>query len=417
MSSGSMLVQQNEVQQQQQHQNHFATLVPPAAVSGTRVCVTGATGYVAGHIVKQLLERGYIVHATCRDPRNRKAVGHLLSLPYAQERLRLFPADLTVPGSFMHAIAGCRYVIHTASPYALECPAGQEEELLIKPAVQGTENVLASVNATPTVERVVVTSSTAAVFTDGTERGRDHVFTENDWNLIATSSRFPYFYSKKMAELRAYEMCKEAGGRWKLCTINPGAIWGPPLSNRVDGESVRQLLHLMSGVMWPYAANIGMGMVDVRDVARAHIAAMENSAASGRYLINSQCCYLLAEASKQLRKQYPQQWIPPLLGPTWGVLLFGPFMGLPQDLAKAMLDKAPKIDAGKAAKDLGMTPESYITPQQCVADMAQVMMAKHMVPSFSMPVMPLVTLCGLLVLAVVALAVLLLLRLMGVIAL
>lgn len=79
------------------------------------------------------------------------------------------------------------------------CP--QEEELLIKPAVQGTENVLACVNATPSVERVVLTSSTAAIFTDGTERGRGHVFTENDWNIVATTTKFPYFYSKKMAEL------------------------------------------------------------------------------------------------------------------------------------------------------------------------------------------------------------------------
>jgi len=407
-------MQPNGLQQQQQ-QSPFATAVPEQ--SGTRVCVTGATGYVAGHVVKQLLERGYIVHATCRDPRNRKAVGHLLSLPYAQERLHLFPADLTAPGSFMPAIAGCRYVIHTASPYALECPAGQEDEMLIKPAVQGTENVLASVNATASVERVVITSSTAAVFTDGTERGKDYVFTEADWNLTATTSKFPYFYSKKMAELRAYEMCKEAGGRWKMCTINPGAIWGPPLSNRIDGESVRQLLHLMSGVMWPFAANIGMGVVDVRDVARAHIAAMESPSASGRYLINSRCCYLLAEARKQLRKAYPKQWIPPLMGPFYGVLVFGPFMGLPQDLAKAMLDKAPKIDASKAAKDLGMTPGSYITPEQCVSDMAAAMMAKRMVPAFSMPVMPMVTVCGLLVAAVLALAVLLLLRLMGLIAL
>ncbi len=79
----------------------------------------------AGHIVKQLLERGYTVHATCRDPRNRKSVHHLLELPGAAERLKLFAADLTVPGSFMHAMAGCRFVIHTASPYALECPPGQ----------------------------------------------------------------------------------------------------------------------------------------------------------------------------------------------------------------------------------------------------------------------------------------------------
>ena len=77
----------------------------------------------------------------------------------------------------------------------------QEEELLIKPAVMGTENVLTCVNATASVERVVVTSSTAAVFTDGTERGEGHVFTEADWNVIATPVKFPYFYSKKMAEL------------------------------------------------------------------------------------------------------------------------------------------------------------------------------------------------------------------------
>lgn len=73
----------------------------------------------------QLLERGYTVHATCRDPRNRKAVAHLTSMPHAEERLKLFAADLTVPGSFMQAIVGCECVIHTASPYALECPPGQ----------------------------------------------------------------------------------------------------------------------------------------------------------------------------------------------------------------------------------------------------------------------------------------------------
>jgi nucleoside-diphosphate-sugar epimerase len=212
---------------------------------------------------------------------------------------------------------------------------------------------------------------------------------------------------------RAIEMCKEARGRWKLCTINPGAIWGPPLSHRVDGESVRQCLHLLSGVMWPFAANIGMGMVDVRDVARAHIAAMENPEASGRYLVNSKCCYLLSEARRWLRKKYPKQWVPPLLGPVFGVLIFGPFMGLPQDLARAMLNKAPEIDASRAAKDLDMTPESYIGPEQCVMDMAEALFAKGMVPRFSTPVMPFVTLCAVLVIGVVSLAVLLLLRLAG----
>jgi len=80
---------------------------------------------------------------------------------------------------------------------------------------------------------------------------------------------------------KAYQMCKEAGGQWSLCSINPGAIWGPPLSNRLDGESINQCIDLLSGMMWPFVADIACGFVDVRDVARAHIAAMENPSASG----------------------------------------------------------------------------------------------------------------------------------------
>lgn len=187
---------------------------------------------------------------------------------------------------------------------------------------------------------------------------------------------------------RAYEMCKEAGGRWSLCSINPGAIWGPPLSQRIDGESVNQCLDLLSGVMWPFAANIAMGMVDVRDVARAHIAAMENPQASGRYLINARSGYLLADAMRVLRKEHPKQWVPCMVGPSWGVLLFAPLLGLPRDLCAAMLNRCPVIDASKAAKDLGMTPESYIKPESTISEMAAALKAKRMVPAFRMPIIP-----------------------------
>lgn len=187
---------------------------------------------------------------------------------------------------------------------------------------------------------------------------------------------------------RAYEMCKEAGGAWTLCSINPGAIWGPPLSNRLDGESINQCLDLLSGVMWPFAANIAMGCVDVRDVARAHIAAMENSKASGRYLINARSGYLLVDAMRVLRSKYPQQWVPCMPGPRHGVLLFGPLLGLPRDLCLAMLDKCPIIDASKAARDLGMTEDSYIKPETTIEEMAATLTKKGMVPPFRMPVVP-----------------------------
>uniref|UniRef100_A0A383W1Q2 NAD-dependent epimerase/dehydratase domain-containing protein n=1 Tax=Tetradesmus obliquus TaxID=3088 RepID=A0A383W1Q2_TETOB len=370
--------------------------------AGVRVCVTGGTGYVAGHIVQRLLEKGYIVHATCRDPSSMKAVGHLLRMRNASELLRLFPADLLTPGAFHEAVAGCTYVIHTASPYVIDCQPGQEEEELIKPAVFGTENVLNAVNAAGTVQRVVITASTASVFTDAFERGEGHVFSEADWNVSATPTKFPYFYSKKLAEQRAYEMCKEAGGRWALCSINPGAIWGPPLSSRLDGESVNQCLDLLSGVMWPFVANIACGMVDVRDVARAHVAAMENPAASGRYLINARSGYLLVDAMRVLRREYPKQWVPICAGPKFGVMLFGPLLGLPRDLCSAMLGRCPVIDASKAAKDLGMTPESYILPESTISEMGAALMAKGMVPSFRLPIIPLAVVSAVLLLALVA---------------
>lgn len=90
--------------------------------------------------------------------------------------------------------------------------------MLIRPAVAGTENVLAAVNATPCVERVVLTSSTAAVFTDATERGQGHVFSEEDWNLSASVTRFPYFYSKKLAELVG--ICGVRGELGKVVTCD-----------------------------------------------------------------------------------------------------------------------------------------------------------------------------------------------------
>lgn len=307
-----------------------------------------------------------------------KSVGHLLKLPGASERLILFSADLLRPGAFDQAVRGCEVVVHTASPYDVDVKPGQEEEALIRPAVEGTENVLNSVNKTPTVRRVVLTSSTAAVFTDPHERGKDHVFTEADWNITARPNKFPYFYSKVKAEQRAYEMCKLAGGQWTLATINPGAIWGPPLSDRIDGESVGQMRELLSGKLFPWAPTLGSGFVDVRDVAEAHYLAVITPGAQGRHLINAESRLFMIQASKVLRRRYPQlKWkIPRLIAPFPGTLAFGPVNGLPMDLAWAMCGKIPKIDTSKAAQSLNMT--KYIVPDQTVLDMAETMLAKGM---------------------------------------
>lgn len=109
----------------------MAVLEPPLRDAETRsqatVCVTGATGYVAGHIVRRLLAAGHTVHGTCRDPNNARSIKHLTSLPGAVDNLKLFKADLLAPGSFDEAVASCSVVFHTASPYAMQVPKGKEE--------------------------------------------------------------------------------------------------------------------------------------------------------------------------------------------------------------------------------------------------------------------------------------------------
>ncbi|KAF0709799.1 hypothetical protein As57867_005740, partial [Aphanomyces stellatus] len=131
--------------------------------ASTVVCVTGGSGFVGSYVVKTLLERGYTVHATARDVTNPAKVAHLTALPGAQDRLHLFQADLLRDGSFDDAIQGCSVVLHTASPFF---SANTTRDNLIEPAVQGTLTVLRSCARTPSVRRVVLTSSTAAISID-----------------------------------------------------------------------------------------------------------------------------------------------------------------------------------------------------------------------------------------------------------
>lgn len=126
------------------------------------VLVTGATGYVAGWLIKRLLESGVTVHATVRDLRDQdklKPLNRVAST--APGTLRYFQANLFDDGSYAEAMQGCRVVFHTASPFRLQARDPQSE--LIAPAVQGTHNVLNQATLTPSVQRVVLTSSCAAI--------------------------------------------------------------------------------------------------------------------------------------------------------------------------------------------------------------------------------------------------------------
>ncbi len=246
-------------------------------VTDSPVLVTGASGFIASHIVQQLLESGYRVRGTVRDPDKTRADGYLTGLPGALERLELATADLLTPGAFDDAVRDCEYVIHTASPYAIDVADPQRD--LVDPAVGGTISVLGSCRDVDSMRRVVLTSSVAAI----TDQADGHLNTESDWNTRSSLTRNPYYYSKTLAEQAAWQFMEAGKPRFDLVVINPFFVIGPSLVPGIN-TSHTSLIGLTNGTI-PAVLALQWPLVDVRDVARAHIMAMENPAAAGRYIV------------------------------------------------------------------------------------------------------------------------------------
>ena len=246
------------------------------SLTGT-VLVTGATGFVGAHLVHRLLERGHGVRGTVRAIGKNKDIAILRAFPGASERLELFEADLTKPGSFDAAAAGCSGVMHAASPYTLDVTDPQRD--LVDPALQGTREVLRAAHRSGTVQRVVLTSSMAAI-TDEPDSSR--VLTEGDWNVKSDLTRNPYYYSKVLAEREAWDFITRERPGFDLVAINPFMVIGPSLTSGLN-LSNELFVRLLQG-SFPAILSMAWGFVDVRDVAEAHVRALETPTAHGRYI-------------------------------------------------------------------------------------------------------------------------------------
>jgi nucleoside-diphosphate-sugar epimerase len=291
------------------------------------VLVTGGRGYIASWIVRYLLEAGHTVRATVRDPSRVTGLEHLQRLSDAHPgQLTLHGADLLEAGSFGAAMADCQLVIHTASPFLVGRIRDAQRQL-IRPALEGTQNVLGSVNATGSVRRVVLTSSVAAIYGDNIDmRGRDH-FTEADWNTTSSERHQPYSYSKTVAERAAWDL-QAAQDRWDLITIHPGLVLGPSLTTASDSGSMTTMSHFVDYSMLLGAPALAMAIVDVRDTARAHLQAAFVPAARGRYIATAETMSLL-QIGQVLRGRFgPRLSFPRFEAPKPLVKLAAPTAGL-----------------------------------------------------------------------------------------
>lgn len=338
------------------------------------VLITGVSGYVGSWCTQNALEAGYDVVGTVRDPASDKCgflrdamEGNKSSKMSAKAagRLTLVKADLlSGDAAWDEVFSGQKqridYVMHTASPYFGKEPSDPDD--YIRPAVEGTKSVVHAA-IKHGVKRIVFTSTVGTMWfpiVDG------KTYTSESWSEIEGNSS--YGKSKTLAEQAAWDLVK--GTSVELTTIHPMFITGPTLytdSTLIKGfESGEMVVKIMAG-KFPMVPNLRMGVSDVRDVAKAHLLALEKPEAANQRFI---CCgetLWFPDIVALFSEAKPEFKIPTKTMPSWLVYvasLCSPAM----NRAKMGVDKDFSVDTSLIRDKLGLT---LIPESQTVRDMME----------------------------------------------
>ncbi|MFF3917480.1 NAD-dependent epimerase/dehydratase family protein [Streptomyces sp. NPDC001852] len=327
-------------------------------VTGTVVAVTGGSGFVGSHLVRRLLERGYLVHATVRNRADAAKVRPLWEIQEAfPGQLELFEADLVNSGTFGAAFRGCSVVFHVASPFLMPERIEDGRRDVVDPALLGTRNVLAAIERTPEVRTLVFTSTVGAIFGDYADvlAMDGQVLSERYFNTTSTLENNPYHYAKTLAERAAWE-AEAAQDRWRMVSVNPGLILGPSFTPASGSGSLFLLDELFQGYFCYGAPDFSFTTADVRDVADAHIAAAENPSAHGRYIVAAETMTSFHEMARIVLARHPRDLrLPRTRLPHWPVRILGPAFGLTQDYIGKHLGIRFRVDNSRSIHELGLT--------------------------------------------------------------
>lgn len=320
------------------------------------IMVTGATGFVAGWIVKDLIEAGFTVHAPIRKASDPEKTKYLRQIAESGPgTIKFFEADLLTLGSYREAMTGCQIVFHTASPFVVDVKDPQKD--LVDPALLGTRNVLEEATRHPTIKRVVLTSSCAAMYGDAADvaEAPDKTLTEDLWNSSSSLQHNPYSYSKTVAEREAWRIARSQK-LWDLVSINPSLVIGPGINPYATSESFRMVKQMGDGTLRWGAPRWGLGAVDVRDLAKAHLSAAFTPTASGRYIISGHDTDLLGLARTLVPKYGHANPIPRRALPKWFMWLVGPLAGggITRKIVARNVDHHFRCDNGRSRRELGV---------------------------------------------------------------
>ncbi len=330
----------------------------------TRVLVTGITGFVAQHVVIQLLAKGYKVRGTMRSLKRAEEVRSVLAKfdPRASE-IEFMEADLSSDKGWADAAKDCTYVQHIASPFPAVHPKDEME--LIRPARDGALRVLKAAKAAG-VKRVVMTSSMASIaYGHGDKRAE--ISDETMWSDPSGPDNTPYTKSKTIAERAAWDYVNGEGKGLELAVINPTGILGPALSADVS-TSLEIPIRLLNGKT-PGLPRIGFSFVDVRDVAECHVKAMELPEAAGERFLATHDFLWFTEAADILRKKFPayDARIPKRKVPDFALKLMAMFQPVYRQTVTE-LGRTRKASNAKASRVLGV---KFRTAEEALVASAQ----------------------------------------------
>lgn len=299
-------------------------------MSGETVFVTGATGYIAQHIIKQLLSKGYSVIGSVRSQSKGEQLKELITAHHQDTTGDakfdyVIVESLIEPGAFDSILQNHKEVgvfIHSASP--IPFATDNVEKDILQPAIDGTKNVLTSIKkyGNENIKKLVITSSIAAVEPLGTGQTELKTILEKDWNPITfeqglANPAVAYYASKTLAEREVWKFVDENKNQlnFDVAVINPLFVFGPQAFGikdksaalRSTGEIINSVLKLKSNDPIP---SLVASFIDVRDVARAHIIAFENDDAIGQRLILDNEIFTKELIAHLIKKNFPSLDIP-----------------------------------------------------------------------------------------------------------
>lgn len=333
-----------------------------------RVLLTGVNGYIGRHVALRLLDAGYLVRGSLRDAGRidalRAALRPHLARPEDAEALEGVALDLGRDEGWTEALAGMDALIHTASPFPLVQPRNRAE--IVEPAVGGTLRALGAARAAG-VGRVVLTSSVAAVIHAPARAGR-MAYDESDWSDPDAPTATAYDASKTLAERAAWEFVGGEGAGMALSVVNPALVLGPPVGDEW-GTSVALVSRLLQRKD-PMLPKFGLPIVDVRDVATAHLRALERpEAAGGRHILADRFMWF-PEIAETLARAYPERRIRTMRAPDLVIRILGrfdrsvatiaPVLGRRADVSNARAREVLGLDFTPAEESLRNTAQALI---------------------------------------------------------